>query len=35
MRRDVLPPLRQTAARIELGVRAVNSHSGRGSTSAR
>jgi IclR family pca regulon transcriptional regulator len=34
MRKDVLPPLRQTAARIELGVRAVNSHSGRGAAPA-
>jgi IclR family pca regulon transcriptional regulator len=35
MRRDVLPALARTAARIELGVRAVNSHSGRGSPPAR
>jgi IclR family transcriptional regulator, pca regulon regulatory protein len=35
MRRDVLPALARTAARIELGVRAVNSHSGRGSAPAR
>lgn len=34
MRRDVLPPLGRTAARIELAVRAVNSHSGRGSPPA-
>jgi len=35
MRRDVLPALARTAARIELAVRAVNSHSRRGSPPAR
>jgi IclR family transcriptional regulator, pca regulon regulatory protein len=35
MRRDMLPALARTAARIELAVRAVNSHSGRGSPPAR
>jgi IclR family transcriptional regulator, pca regulon regulatory protein len=35
VRRDMLPALARTAARIELAVRAVNSHSGRGSPPAR